>query len=153
MSEPSIQEDESRARRPLVTSDSTESALVSPGTTEPSLPCIVDGSVAIQLERLASVRERSVERTDSGVVEDLATSSSAPQLTCEALSSERQNLSSALVPPRKNSVDMAEVSSQDSCSPLHSPRDCHVEENMSPFYSFLHSKVCDHNKICCVALV
>lgn len=111
--------------------------------TEPSLPCIVDGNVTIQLERLASVRDTTSESSVGGAV-DVITSSSASQ-TFQAPNGDEEAVATAafLVPQqRKGSVDQAEESSQESCSPLHSPRDVATEDKLSPFYTFLHSKVC-----------
>lgn len=110
------------------------------GSTDPSLPCIIDGSVAIQLERLASVKEGP---SDYGVNEDIVICGRASQLNDEPIAEEFAGAAALIVPQRKGSIgEQMEVSSQESCSPLHSPRDASNDENLSPFYSFLHSKVC-----------
>lgn len=129
------------------------SSPVSPGL-QPSLPCVVDGSIAIQIERHASVREKSLDHdelcdraaTDSGVDEDAIIPDSYRRLFRQPIYEELVKPAN-LQPPadgRKYSIDH-DQSSQESTSPLHSPRDTagsDVTDTMSPFHAFLHSKVC-----------
>ena len=74
-------------------------------TLQPTLPCIVDGAVAVRIERLASVREPSSDHTDkdSGVEEEIITSSSSPQLL-------RQPVSECTIVPISKELSLPQVS-------------------------------------------
>ncbi|XP_067938034.1 microtubule-associated serine/threonine-protein kinase 3-like isoform X2 [Watersipora subatra] len=123
-------------------------ALSESSTVEPSLPCIVDGTVAVRMERYASTVESTLDQRDldSGVDEEVVRQSSSRhslrQPVCEeAILPVSKDLAVPQV-ARKGSLDQCDQSSQGSGSPLHSPRDnaADAAEAMSPFYAFLHSK-------------
>jgi len=110
-----------------------------------TLPCVVDGAVAIQVERLASVISSSdpegCEKSDSGMEDEVLVSTRARLQSRQPItSSDTCPLSLGDLSGRKSPYEQ-EVASPGSCSP--SPRDGGTDalEPMSPFYSFLHSKV------------